>query len=97
MEKSGTVYIMCSPNKNVLYTGVTSELANRIWKHKSKFYPKSFTAKYNCVMLVYFKHYNSISEAIMEEKRIKGGDRKQKEDLILGINPVWKDLSNDVY
>jgi putative endonuclease len=28
----------------------------------------------------------------LEEKRIKGGSRKRKEDLINAMNPEWKDL-----
>jgi len=35
-----------------------------------------------------------MEEAIKEEKRIKGGSRKQKEQLIESINPEWKDLWN---
>ena len=88
---------MCSPNRNVLYTGVTSELANRVWKHKNKYYPESFTTKYNCVVLVYYKHFDSITDAIAEEKRIKGGSRRQKETLINDINPEWRDLSDEVF
>jgi putative endonuclease len=97
MQKSGSVYIMASANKNVLYTGVTSELANRVWKHQTKFYPDSFSARYNCVVLVYYKHFFTIEEAIIEEKRIKGGSRQQKEKLINGINPEWKDLSEELF
>ncbi len=97
MHKAGSVYIMASPNRNVLYTGVTSELANRVWKHKNKFYPASFSARYNCVVLVYYRHFHSIDDAIAEEKRIKGGSRKQKEELINSFNREWRDLSDEVY
>jgi putative endonuclease len=86
------VYIMSSPNRNVLYTGVTAELGKRVYQHKNKHDPGDFSAKYNCVVLVYYKHYDSITEAIAEEKRIKGGNRKQKEALINSINPQWNDL-----
>ena len=58
-------------------------------------YPTSFSAKYNCVKLVYYRRFESIVEAITEEKRIKGGSRKKKEDLINGINPEWKDLYDE--
>ena len=96
MLKSGSVYIMASPNKGSLYTGVTSELANRVWKHRNKYYPDSFSAKYNCIILVYYKHFDSIVEAIAEEKRIKAGSRKKKDDLIDGMNPGWRDLWDEV-
>jgi putative endonuclease len=60
--------------------------------HIEKVYPKSFTAKYHCVKLVYFQFFETIEAAIEEEKRIKGGSRKQKERLISQMNPDWKDL-----
>ena len=83
---------MSAPDKTALYTGVTSELPARVWQHKNKEYPESFSAKYNCVLLVYYKYYDSIEEAIAEEKRIKGGSRAQKINLINSMNPAWADL-----
>ncbi len=97
MRKSGFVYIMTSPIRNVLYVGVTSELPGRIWKHKNKYYPDSFTAKYNCTVLVYYQNFDDIVDAIAEEKRIKKGNRKQKEDLIISMNPEWKDLTDSIF
>lgn len=92
MQKGGAVYILSSPNKASLYTGVTSDLQGRIWEHKDKKYPDSYSTRYNCVTLVYYKYFESIEEAIAEEKRLKGGNRKQKEELILQMNPSWSDL-----
>jgi len=92
MQQGGTVYIMSSPNRTTLYVGVTSDLLDRIEKHRNKYYPDSFSAKYNCVMLVYYKNFQGIEEAIAEEKRLKGGSRKQKESLIISVNPGWIDL-----
>jgi predicted GIY-YIG superfamily endonuclease len=34
-------------------------------------------------MLVYYKWFDTIAEAIGEEKRIKGGGRRKKEELII--------------
>jgi putative endonuclease len=96
MQKGGLVYIVSSPNKNVLYTGVTSDLATRVWKHKNKFYENSFTAKYNCVVLVWYKYFDDIAEAISEEKRIKAGSRAKKEALINSLNYEWKDLWDEI-
>ncbi|WP_224746284.1 GIY-YIG nuclease family protein [Mucilaginibacter glaciei] len=48
-SQGGSVYIMTNRYHNVLYTGVTSELVNRIWQHKNNVYPNSFTAKYKCI------------------------------------------------
>lgn len=83
---------MSSPNKATLYVGVTSDLVKRVWEHRNKHYPNGFTARYNCVILVYHSGYFSIEEAIAEEKRLKAGSRKQKEMLIDSMNPEWNDL-----
>ena len=88
----GHVYIMCNINNTTLYTGVTANLPARVAQHKENENQKSFTAKYNCVKLVYYKWFDTINEAIAEEKRIKGGSRKKKEILINSMNPEWKDL-----
>ena len=80
----------------VLYTGVTVELRARIWEHKTKFYPISFTAKYNCNKIVWYELLPRIEEAIEREKQIKGGSRKDKEALINTLNPSWKDLWEDI-
>lgn len=92
----GWVYIMCSLNNSTLYVGVTSNLPSRVYQHKMKMYPNSFTAKYNCKKLVYYKRFETIKEAIAEEKRIKGGSRKKKGELINSMNPEWKDLYEQV-
>ena len=73
MKRGGCVYIMTNINNTTLYTGVTSNLLNRIWQHKNFIYPNSFTAKYKCVKLVYFEFYSRIEEAIAFEKKIKAG------------------------
>jgi len=96
MNKGGYVYIMTNPKNSVLYTGVTSGIANRVCEHRLKIHPESFTARYNCVKLVYYQRFDTIEEAILEEKRIKAGPRRQKEALINAINPEWQDLFKKV-
>lgn len=83
-------------NTTLYYVGVTSNLAARITQHKENFYPNSFTSKYNCKKLVYYKWFDTIIEAIAEEKRIKGGSRKKKEILINGMNAEWNDLYDQI-
>ncbi len=92
MQKGGAVYIIASPNKTTLYTGVTSDLLKRIWEHRHKQIPNSFTSQYNCVELVYYRSFDRIEEAIAEEKRIKAGNRRAKEKMITSLNPEWIDL-----
>jgi putative endonuclease len=92
----GFVYILTNKYNKVLYTGVTSDPVPRIKKHKEKADHKSFTSKYNVDKLVYFEIIDSIGEVIKREKQIKAGSRKKKIDLILGINPEWRDLYYDL-
>ena len=96
MKKGGCVYIITNQYNKVLYTGVTSSLRARIWEHKTKFHPKSFTAKYNCNKIVWYETLPTIEEAIEREKQIKGGSRKDKDGLINNINPTWRDLWEDI-
>jgi len=92
MQKGGWVYILTNKHHTVLYTGVTSNLSPRINQHLTKYYPFCFTAKYNADKLVYYKLYDTIVEAITEEKRIKGRNRLARTRLIEYINPKWTDL-----
>jgi len=79
------IYLLTNKNNTVLYTGVTSDLKSRIWQHKTKHYPKSFSAKYNLEKLVYYEVFRDINQAIFREKQIKSGSRARKVKLI-GIN-----------
>jgi putative endonuclease len=94
MEKKGYVYILFSRRNGTIYTGVTSSLKRRIYEHKTKLHPTSFTAKYDVDKLGYFEEHNSIKEAIAREKQIKGGSRASKLALIENMNPRWEDLFN---
>jgi putative endonuclease len=96
MEYGGCVYIMTNFHNTVLYTGVTSNLPQRIFQHKTNKFKTSFTAKYNCDKLVWFESFIRIEEAIAREKQLKAGNRKRKVDLIHAMNPHWNDLWEDV-
>jgi putative endonuclease len=87
---------MTNKNNNVLYTGVTSNLFNRVAEHKDKIV-SGFTSKYNVTKLVYYEEYNTMEEAIAREKQIKGGSRHKKIDLINSRNPEWKDLYEEFF
>jgi len=91
---TGYVYIMSNKNNSVLYTGVTTDLRERVDQHKSRKHPNSFTSRYNICKLLWFETLDSISIAIKREKQIKGGSRKKKIELVNSINPDWNDLSN---
>ncbi len=91
-EIGGYTYIMTNKNNTVLYIGVTSNIEQRVYEHKSKVYPNSFTAKYNCDKLVYFECFNFIEEAIAREKKLKNWKREWKIELITNNNPQWIEL-----
>jgi putative endonuclease len=89
----GFVYIMTNNNNSVLYTGVTSDIKERVNQHKSKKHIHSFSSRYNICKLVYYEELGTIGEAIKREKQIKSGSRSKKIDLINRMNPEWKDLN----
>ena len=92
MDREGCVYILTNYSRTVLYIGVTSDLYFRIKDHKEKLHPDSFTAKYNCNILVYFEQFSTIEEAIGKEKQLKNWKRSWKINLINSENPNWEDL-----
>jgi len=90
--KEGWVYILTNRYNNVLYTGLTGDLKERIRSHKTKKYRNSFTARYNVDKLVWYEHFEDIRDAYERERRIKAGSRRKKIELINAMNPEWKDL-----
>ena len=92
-QKRFWVYITTNKSNQVLYTGMTNNIQRRHFEHKSKKSAKSFTARYNCNKLVYYKEYSNAVQAIAREKQIKAGSRRKKIQLIESQNPEWKDLS----
>jgi len=85
------VYIMSNKSRR-LYTGITSNLAKRVWQHRHKLI-EGFTSRYNFDMLVYFEEYSQVANALTREKEIKGWRREKKLNLILAENHDWRDLS----
>ncbi len=94
-EKELYVYILTNRHHTVLYTGVTSDLVNRVWQHKNK-HIKGFTYRYNVNKLVYYEGPGDPIHAIEREKQIKAGSRQKKIDLINDFNPEWRDLYEDI-
>jgi putative endonuclease len=86
---------MTNERHSVLYTGVTNDLKRRATEHKEKI-NKGFTKRYNVSKLVYYEIYSEPSYAIQREKVIKGGSRQKKIDLVIGMNPEWKDLYDTI-
>jgi putative endonuclease len=93
MEKIPVVYIMASRPHGVLYVGVTSQLARRVWQHKQG-QENSFTARYRVKKLVWFEVHATMESAILREKQLKAGSRARKIALIETMNLAWKDLAD---
>src|SRR6266540_3342549 len=93
--KQYCIYIMTNSHNTVLYTGVTNNLARRVYEHKNGL-GGIFTRKYNIQKLVYYEVGEDVHAVIAREKQIKGGSRKKKMDLINEKNAAWKDLYEEI-
>jgi putative endonuclease len=89
------VYILASKTRGTLYTGVTSNLVQRVWQHREGIV-EGFTKQYDVKRLVWYEVYATMDSAITREKQIKGGSRKKKLMLIEEHNPDWQDLYAEI-
>ena len=94
-ERSFFVYIMSNRSKT-LYTGVTSNLWQRVCQHK-RGTGSEFCKHYKLDRLVYAERFQYVDNAIAREKQIKGWLRIRKIALIVSQNPTWSDLSATWY
>ena len=79
--KTYYVYILlCSDG--TYYTGVTSNLTNRLENHNKRKHLNSYTFKRLPVELVYYCFFTEITMAISMEKQIKKWSKAKKEALI---------------
>ena len=88
---TGVVYMMSDKPRGVIYTGVTSNLIDRIRKHREG-ENEGFTKKYKAKNLVWFEYHPNIVLAIQREKSLKRYRREWKTKLIEELNPTWMDL-----
>ncbi|MBI4403064.1 MAG: GIY-YIG nuclease family protein [Deltaproteobacteria bacterium] len=89
------VYMLTNDKGNVLYTGATYNLKERLYLHKGGFVP-GFTKKYNIHKLVYFEEYADMAAARERERQLKGKSRAKKEALLRSANPTLCDLSSKI-
>ena len=89
------VYIMASGRNGTIYTGVTSNLSQRVFQHREGLVT-GFSTRYGCKLLVWYERYETMPDAIAREKQIKGGSRAKKLTLIEAMNPRWRDLYGDL-
>jgi len=93
--KQPCVYLLASRRNGTLYTGVTSNLVQRVWQHKNNLVD-GFTKKYGVHTLVWFEVHETMPSAIEREKAIKEWRRAWKIELIESVNPQWRDLFEDI-
>lgn len=79
--KTYWVYILECSDKTY-YTGVTSDIEGRLYKHQTAYYPKAYTATRRPVKLLWYEEFKDIRVAIEFEKQLKGWSRKKKQALM---------------
>jgi putative endonuclease len=89
------VYILANHPGGALYVGVTNDLIRRIFEHREGL-AEGFTKRYGIKRLVYFECHGTALAAIQREKNIKHWPREWKIDLIVSMNPDWRDLYDEI-
>jgi len=82
MQQSYVYILQCSDG--TFYTGVTSNLTQRIYQHEVGFYPDCYTHKRRPIQLVFYCEFTDIRLAIEKEKQIKKWSKAKKLALING-------------
>ncbi|MGI9362952.1 MAG: GIY-YIG nuclease family protein [Parasphingorhabdus sp.] len=90
--KQPCVYILANKPYGTLYIGVTSDLLNRLYQHRSNLTP-GYTSEYGVYRLVRFEMLDDMVAAITREKQLKNWHRQWKINLIESENPQWVDLA----
>ena len=90
------VYLLASRKYGSIYTGVTGDLAARIYVHREALIP-GFSSRYKTYRLVYFEQHHEPLAAIAREKQIKKWYRDWKVELIEKGNPNWDDLYDGLF
>jgi putative endonuclease len=89
------VYILANHPGGTLYVGVTNDLIRRIFEHREGL-AAGFTKRYGIKRLMYFENHGTAQAAIQREKNIKHWPREWKIDLIVSMNPDWRDLYDEI-
>ena|SRR5215217_6226757 len=95
MTKQFYVYMVTNKHRNVLYTGVTSNIVGRIYIHRNELID-GFSKRYKVHDLVWYEHHETAVSAITREKQIKKWLRVWKDELVETMNPDWVDLYDQI-
>jgi putative endonuclease len=96
LSRQACVYMLASRPNGTLYIGVTSNLPQRLWQHRTGLV-EGFTKRYGVTRLVWYELHQSMDAAIVRERQMKKWNRAWKARLIARSNPQWNDLSGQVY
>jgi putative endonuclease len=89
--RKGYVYFLTNKSYGTLYIGVSSDLPERLTKHRNGT-ASVFTKKYGLTRLVYYEVHDLVTTAIARETSLKRWKREWKIALIERDNPTWKEL-----
>ena len=89
------VYLVANRRNGAIYTGVTSNLLQRIHQHREGTFD-GFTKQHAIKRLVCFEQHATMEHTIVREKRIKKWLRRWKMELIERDNLGWRDLAEDL-
>tara|TARA_R110002124_G_scaffold277418_1_gene448806 strand:+ start:1057 stop:1347 length:291 start_codon:yes stop_codon:yes gene_type:complete len=95
MTRPGYVYLMANRRRGKTYLGVTSNLAQRAYQHRSKLID-GYSKEHGCTLLVWFEAHDDIQDARAREWKLKKWRRQWKIALIEEQNPEWRDLFHDI-
>jgi putative endonuclease len=85
------VYILANRRNGTLYIGMTDDLARRVWQHRTGALP-GFTSRYGLKILVWYELHDTRESAFLRERQLKKWNRAWKLRLIEHMNPLWRDL-----
>ena len=74
------------------YVGCTNNLEKRLKQHNDSKYGAHYTKLRRPVKLLYQESFDTLITARRREKEIKGWRRGKKIDLIVSLNPGWKNF-----
>jgi len=94
MAKQPCVYILASRRHGTIYIGVTSDLIQRLYQHRTGAVA-GFTTDHSVHRLVRYEVFEDMPSAIAQEKQLKNWHRSWKINLIEQDNQDWHDLAVD--
>ena len=82
---------MASRPGGAIYVGRTGDLRARVDAHRAGL--SDHTAKYGIKTLVWFEVHETFEASLVRERRIKRWRRAWKDQLIMEMNPEWRDIT----